>query len=89
MRRCGWKSVDLAACSRPVWARGDVEVSMCPRSFISGESEALLEEFWVRRRWGATGFGELTARQADAFAILEKLAREEAKHGQRNTRRTA
>jgi hypothetical protein len=46
----------------------------------------LVEEFFVRRRLGARGIEELTARQVDAFVILEKALAPEMDHGQHNTR---
>jgi len=55
----------------------------CPKSYITAESEALVEEFLVRRRLGGLRFEELSARQVEAFLILEKELSDE----QRNTRR--
>jgi hypothetical protein len=68
-----------------VWARSGVWLDTCPKSYITGESECLVEEFLVWRRLGSAGLGELTAKQVDAFVILEA----EARHGQRNTTETA
>jgi hypothetical protein len=67
-----------------VWARGQVALTRCPKSCITPESEALVEEFLVRRRLGGLRFEELSARQVEAFLILEK----EWSDGQRSTRRT-
>ena len=55
----------------PVWVRANVAVSTCPKSYISSESQSLVEEFWIRRRLGGIRAAELTARQADAFVLLE------------------
>ena len=33
----------------PVWARKTVALETCPKSYITAESEALVEEFLVRR----------------------------------------
>jgi hypothetical protein len=70
----------------PVWARREIGLGTCPRSFITAESLALLEEFAVRRRLGGTSAADLTARQADAFAILDRALAEELKNGRENTR---
>lgn len=56
----------------------------CPKSYMSAESEALVEEFLVWRRLGGICLADLTARQVDAFVILEA----EARRGQRNTTET-
>jgi len=41
-----------------------------------------VEEFWVRRRFGRMDPAELTARQADAFLILQDAVTAEQKDGQ-------
>jgi len=69
----------------PVWARGRVWTSVCPKYLITAESEALVEEFFIRRRMGAVRLDDLTARQAEAFLILEKELRAEKNDGQYNT----
>jgi hypothetical protein len=61
----------------------------CPKSYITGESASLLEEFWVRKRiGGGMRMEELSARQVEAFVILEKALSEEKRNGQRHGRRT-
>jgi hypothetical protein len=54
----------------------------CPKSYITPDSEALVEDFLVRRKLGGLRFEELSARQVEAFLILEKELSNE-----RNTRR--
>ena len=65
-----------------VWARKQVSLTVCPRSYITGESETLVEEFFVRKGLGAR-FDKLTARQAEAFVVLDKELTAEIKDGQR------
>lgn len=67
--------------ARPVWARADVATVTCPKSYITAESAGLVEEFLVRRRLGGMKLEELTARQVEAFLILEKALAKEMKHG--------
>jgi hypothetical protein len=55
-----------------VWARKQAALRTCPKSYISADSLALVEEFFVRRRLGGMDFGELSARQVEAFVVLEK-----------------
>jgi hypothetical protein len=72
-----------------VWARNDVVLHECPKSYITAESECLVEEYLVRRRLGGLRFSELTARQTEAFLILEKALMTEMKHGQQERRAVA
>jgi hypothetical protein len=68
-----------------VWARKDLSLDTCPKSYISAESEALVEEFLVWRRLGRVHLADLSARQVDAFVILER-AFAGLNNGQQNTR---
>jgi hypothetical protein len=50
----------------------------CPRSFITADSQALLEEFFVRRRLEVRETLETEARKIDAFLLLrDEMEREE------------
>ncbi len=60
---------------------------MLPKSFITTESESLVEEYFVRKRLGGINFEELSARQVEAFVILESVLGEERDNGQHRTRR--
>lgn len=87
-RRCRWKVATPAdEKGPPVWLRGDIALWECPKPFITPESDALVQQFLLRRSLGRTNFAELSARQADAFAILEREFRREREHGQQNARR--
>ncbi len=44
----------------------------CPKPYITAESQSLMEEFFVRRRLRGFDGEELSARQVEAFVILEK-----------------
>jgi hypothetical protein len=60
----------------------------CPKSYITAESEGLVEDFLVRRRLGGMSFGELSARQVEGFLILEQaLAGELRRDGDNSPRR--
>jgi hypothetical protein len=53
-------------------------VDECPKSFISGESLSLLDEFFVNRALGIQPSAATPARTVDAFLILrEQVGREE------------
>lgn len=69
-----------------VWVRRQVSLRTCPKSYITAESQTLVEEFFVRRRLGGMDFAELTARQVEAFVILERALAAEMNNAQQNTR---
>jgi hypothetical protein len=85
-RRCGWLGLGEDAGAPLVWARRDVSLRTCPKAYITAESQTLVEEFFVRRRLGGVDFAELSARQVEAFAILEKALTARMNDGQHNTR---
>ena len=43
----------------------------CPKSFITAQSMAWLEEYFVRQKFGERGIDGLGARDVEAFLILE------------------
>lgn len=85
-RRCGWLPQNGEVQGPPVWARKDVVLFTCPTSYITPDSETLVEEFFVRRRMGAIDFLVLSARQVEAFAILEKALTAEIRDAQEKRR---
>jgi hypothetical protein len=90
VRRCGFGGRGPGTGGRgPVWARGGVSLDECPKSYVSAESQLLVEEYWVRKRiGGGLRVEDLSARQVEAFVILEKALAEEKRNGQRHGRRT-
>jgi len=70
-RRCGWIARALETPERVVWARNNAATTICPRSFITAQSMAWLEEYLVRRKLGQRGIDGLGAREVEAFLILE------------------
>jgi len=70
-RRCGWLAWPAELPARVVWVGGDVAVESCPKSLITAQSAAWVEEFLVRRRLGETGIAGLGARDVEALLILE------------------
>ena len=53
-----------------VWARSEVSATACPKSVVSAESLALLEEYRVWKWLGRNCLEKLSARQLDAFITL-------------------
>jgi hypothetical protein len=77
-RRCGFLPVEKRGEPRLVWGRKTAQTEECPKSFVTGESLALVEEFFVRRRLGLQDSLETDARKVDAFLILrDEMEREE------------
>ena len=76
---------------RIVWGRKQTQTDECPKSLVRGESLAMVEEFFVRRRLGVggsigieasgletSGLETTAARKVDAFLILrDDMEREE------------
>jgi hypothetical protein len=63
-----------------------VSLTTCPKSYITGDSITLVEEYFVRRRVGRPNLEEMAARTADAFLILEEAVEMEMKHGRHDSR---
>jgi hypothetical protein len=77
-RRCGFIPAARRGEPRIVWGRKLIQVEECPKSLVTGESLALVEEFFLRRRLQIAFTPELPARKADAFVILsDEMEREE------------
>lgn len=77
-RRCGFLPATLRGEPRIVWGRGQTHLDECPKSFVTGASLSMLEDFFVSRALGIPSSVDIPARTADAFLILrEQLEREE------------
>jgi hypothetical protein len=77
-RRCGFLPGEARGEPRLVWIRKRAQTDECPKSMVTGESLALLEEFFVRRRLGLAYGKDAPARKVDAFLILsQEMEREE------------
>ena len=77
-RKCGWLNMPVEEKGPLVWARKQVALRTCPKSYVSAESLALVEEFLVRRKLGGLEFERLTARQVEAFVILQSALESES-----------
>ena len=71
-RRCGWIPRALETPERIVWAKNSAATTVCPKSFITAQSMAWLEDYLVRRKLGQKGIESLGAREVEAFLILEQ-----------------
>ena len=86
-RRCGWLGFPrMPICRRFGHVRARFS-GTCPKSYITAESEALIEDFFVRKRLGGSNVDALSARQVEAFVILEQALAQEKDNGHHDTRR--
>jgi len=80
-RRCGFLPEEQRGEARTVWGRRQVQSQECPKSFVTGDSMALLEEYFVRRRLGIPDSIDTEARKTDAFLILRDQMEGEERNG--------
>jgi hypothetical protein len=81
-RRCAWLG-GAKHHETPVWVRNGIGVSSCPKSIITGDSQAFLEEYQVRKVLvDMHSVCDLPARTVDAFCLLEQLIAKERSHEQ-------
>ena len=80
-RRCGFLPATQRGDSRIVWGRAQTHVDECPKSFITGQSLSMLEEFFVSRALGIPPSVALPARTVDAFLVLREQVDREERNG--------
>jgi hypothetical protein len=66
---------------RPVWVRGRRVTEECPKSLITTDSVEAIEKFLVWTFSGRRGGEEFTAREIDAFVLLDAEYRAEVASG--------
>jgi len=66
---------------RIVWGRAQVHTDECPKSLITGDSLALLDEYFVSRALNFDLTNESPARTVDAFLILREQTEREERNG--------
>ena len=71
----------LATPVKIVWTRRQVVTDVCPKSLITAESLGWIEEFLIWKRLRLDLRTDLSARQAEAFLILEDQLALEEHHG--------
>lgn len=79
-RRCGFLPEAKRGTARVVWARGRVATEECPTSWVTPQSVELIEKFFA---WKTVGAREVTAKEAEAFVLLEQELRAELANGGR------
>jgi hypothetical protein len=69
----------------PVWARRNLVLFECPKSFVSGQSIAFVEAFALWKRFGRDAVERRTAREVEAFLILDSELAEETRSNARQS----
>jgi len=64
-----------------IWARKRVSTDRCPTSVVSAQSLTWIEQFFVWQRLRESYPSELSAREVEAFLILEGEAQAEESDG--------
>jgi hypothetical protein len=65
----------------PVWSRYHIATDTCPKSYVTATSLGWIEEFLVWRRLGYRRVEKLSARDVEAFMILENELTAEQRRG--------
>lgn len=76
-RRCGWLTTPSLSGPSVVWAREHVATTSCPVSYVTAESQTLLEEFYAWKVLGISDYHDMPTRAAEAIFILENELRTE------------
>jgi hypothetical protein len=81
-RRCGFIAEENRGNPFVVWGRKRARTEECPKSFITGQSLAWIEEFVARRRLSVPDSLDADARKVDAILILQREMEIEIRDGQ-------
>ena len=76
-RRCGWLTLPPPENNRPIWTRQGAFTLSCPKSELSMDSLTQIEAYCVAKLTGVPPAEPVTAREVDAFLILDRLVRQE------------
>ena len=82
-RCCNFLAEPTTPETRPVWAKGRVFAKQCPKSIITAQSLVWVEEYYAWRLLGRASLTGASARQVDAFCVLEGELKAEERHGER------
>ena len=79
-RRCGFLFGHGDGPAKPVWIRRTAIANQCPKSLITPDSAAWLDEFFAWKLNTSRNMTELPARTADAFLVLDREWRAEVQN---------
>jgi hypothetical protein len=67
-----------------IWRRGAVCSEQCPKSIITAESLAFLDEYRTRKQIGCVEQLTLSAKAADALVLIDLEMQKEINNGEEN-----
>jgi len=76
-RRCALRPGAEQQPNRVVWVRNGAVAERCPKSLITGESLALIEAYCAWKLNGGGDYRDMSAREVEAFWVLEQELRKE------------
>jgi hypothetical protein len=76
-RRCGWLDIEFEPQDLPVWTRRKLYTTCCPKPLIKPRSIAWIEGYVVMKRLGGGVSLSTSAKEVDAFLLLEDLVAKE------------
>lgn len=71
-RRCRLLPGLEEGSERAIWARKHVVATSCPKSSITPESLSWIDDFCAWKLAGGMDYRTMSARQVDAFCVLER-----------------
>ena len=85
-RNCGFL-LGQRENSSLVWTRKRLALSECPKSYIRAQSVAWIESYGIWKRFGGTAVDVRTAREVQAFLILEAETAQEQRDNETESSR--
>lgn len=70
-RQCGWRG-ERQAGVKAVWARYGSATNRCPKTVITADSVAWLDQWAIWRQTGRGVSAEWSAKDLEAMAVLEQ-----------------
>lgn len=80
-RRCAWTPAAIQTPPTVVWARKRASTDRCPTSVVTAQSLTWIEQFYIWRKLGPNYPSELSARDVEAFLILDYETQAEERDG--------
>jgi hypothetical protein len=81
VRNCAWINAAKPVNKKAVWVRKDTVSLQCPKSVISAQSKAFLQQFRWWKQFGGGFPWWVDAKTADALLVLEEAWRIEEQNG--------
>jgi hypothetical protein len=76
IRKCAWSN-QQEETRRIVWTRGGIVATNCPKSIITSQSQAWIEEFVAWKAFGGGMPWFMPAKSVEALLVLERAWQKE------------